>query len=133
MPQPQAKWFVALAQAYLALKEIKKAAEAMDKAADISQKPEHIYQAGILRLQLKEADKALARLLPLKELPHPQANWFVALSNARILKEEYGLAAQNMERKAASSLPVPAFISKITFFSSFGSLGNNNTFNSYGP
>ncbi len=103
MPQPQAKWFVALAQAYLALKEIKKAAEAMDKAANISQKPEHIYQAGILRLQLKEADKALARLLPLKELPHPQANWFVALSNARILKEEYGLAAQNMERAAKIS------------------------------
>ncbi len=103
MPKPQAKWFVALAQAYIQKKNIQKAAEAMDKAAEISQKPSHFYQAGVLRLQLQEADNALVRLLPLKDVPHPKAKWFVALSNARIMKQEYAKAAMNMERAAKIS------------------------------
>ncbi len=96
----QAKWFVALAKAYLLLQKLPDAAKAMDKAAEISKKPDHFYQAGVIRLQMQEADEARTRLLPLKDLPHPKARWFVAISNAYEMKKEYPTAAEYMEQAA---------------------------------
>lgn len=100
MQDKQAKWFVALARTYLSLQKLPEAAKAMDKAAEISKKPDHFYQAGVIRLQMQEADEALARLLPLKDLPHPQAKWFAAISSAYEMKKQYVTAAQYMEKAA---------------------------------
>ncbi|MCP4702219.1 MAG: hypothetical protein GY862_35975, partial [Gammaproteobacteria bacterium] len=49
------------------MKEIGNAAEAMERAAGISGEPDHAYQAGVLRLQLKQADAALNLLRPLEQ------------------------------------------------------------------
>ena len=100
MESPKAQWFVALCQARLQAEDMPKAAEAMEQAFAISGKAEHAYQAGIIRLQLKEADKALTLLLPLADRPSPKASWFAAISNAWVQKEVYDKAAAAMEKSA---------------------------------
>ncbi len=97
---PKADWFVATAQAWLIKKNITKAADAMERAADISKKPEHIYQAGSLRLQLKQADRAITLLTPLAKLKNPKKQWLVTLANAWLLKENYTKGATYMEMAA---------------------------------
>ncbi len=97
---PKADWFVATAQAWLVKEKIGKAADAMEKAATISKKPQHIYQAGTLRLQLKQADRAITLLTPLAKLKKPKKQWLVALSNAWLLKENYTKGATYMEMAA---------------------------------
>jgi len=97
---PKADWFVAIAQAWLMKDKIAKAANAMEKAASISKKPGHIYQAGTLRLQLKQAERAIKLLSPLADLQKPKKQWLVALSNAWLLKENYIKGATYMERAA---------------------------------
>ena len=99
-PKPKAEWFVALCQAWLQAENMQKAALAMERAFEISGKAEHAYQAGIMRLQLKEADNALKMLLPLAKRPKPKGSWFKAISNAWVLKEVYDKAAVAMERAA---------------------------------
>lgn len=103
LPEPEADWFVAIAHAWIQSENISKAVDAMERAAQLSQKPEHTYQAGILRLQLKQADRALKLLLPLARLSKPNADWMVAISNAWMLKAEYGSAADAMEKAARIS------------------------------
>ncbi len=103
LPSPEADWFVVLAHARIKTEEIPEAADAMERAAQISQKPEHAYQAGVLRLQLNQAGKALALLLPLEKLPEPEAQWLAALSNAWAMKAKYAEAAAPMERAAKIS------------------------------
>ncbi len=103
MPSPKADWFVALGSAWLQSGDVPKAAEAMERAAHISGKPGHAYQAGVLRVQLKQADASLKLLLPLGQLPRPEAEWMIAISNAWLLKERYGDAAGAMERAAQIS------------------------------
>ena len=103
LPDPEADWFVALSQAWAISDNYAKAAPAMEKAFDISRKPEHAYQAGVMRLQLKQPDKALAMLKFLEALPHPKAEWLVALSNAWVMKENFNRAAPVMERAATIS------------------------------
>ncbi|PIE64073.1 MAG: hypothetical protein CSA26_09930 [Desulfobacterales bacterium] len=97
---PKADWFVATAQAWLVKEKIEEAADAMEKAASISGNPQHIYQAGALRLQLKQADRAIALLTPLADHKKPESKWLVALSNAWLLKENYVKGATYMERAA---------------------------------
>ncbi len=97
---PKAEWFVAQAQAWLMKKDIENAADAMERAASISKKPEHIYQAGSLRLQLKQADRAIKLLTPLAKLSKPKSQWLIALSNAWLLKENYLKGATYMEQAA---------------------------------
>lgn len=100
---PKADWFVATAQGWLVKNEVAKAADAMERAAIISQKPQHIYQAGVLRLQLEQADRAIKLLTPLATLKKPESQWLVALSNAWLLKENYIQGATYMERAAVIS------------------------------
>ena len=100
MESPKADWFVALCQAWLQAEAMPKAAEAMERAFAISGKGDHAYQAGIMRLQLNEPDRALSLLLPLADRPTPEAPWFAAISNAWVLKEVYDKAAQAMEKSA---------------------------------
>ncbi len=100
---PKAEWFVATAQAWLLKEDIPKAADAMERAAGISKKAEHIYQAGSLRLQLREADRAIRLLTPLTKRKKPKSKWFVALSNAWLLKEDYVKGATYMEQAAEIS------------------------------
>ena len=97
------EWFVALAHAWLGQKEIAKAARAMERAAALCGKPEYAYQAGLLWLQARDADGALRMLKPLSKQPNPKYEWFVALSNAWVLKENYGNAAKAMARAAGIS------------------------------
>ncbi len=97
---PKATWFVAMAQAWLLKEEIAEAADAMEQAAMISKKAEHIYQAGVLRLQLRQADRAIRLLTPLSERKKPKSTWLVALSNAWLLKENYVKGATYMEQAA---------------------------------
>jgi tetratricopeptide (TPR) repeat protein len=103
LPEPDADWFVALAQAWAMSGNIDKAAPAMEKAFAISQKCDHAYQAGVMRLQLNQPDKALSSLLFLEKRPAPKADWLAALSNAWVMKEKYTLAAPVMERAASIS------------------------------
>lgn len=103
LPDPQADWFVALGHAHIQTDNIPLAAEAMERAAQISGKPEHAFQAGVLRVQLKEADAALKLLQPLARLPQPEAAWLVALANAWVLKEAYTGAARAMEQAGGIS------------------------------
>ncbi|BBO85425.1 hypothetical protein DSCO28_59910 [Desulfosarcina ovata subsp. sediminis] len=100
---PKADWFVAMAQAWLIKEQIPKAADAMERAASISKKPQHIHQAGVLRIQLKQADRAIALLTPLAGLPKPKSEWLVALANAWLLKENYLKGATYMEQAAVIS------------------------------
>ncbi len=97
---PKADWFVATAQAWLIKEQIENAADAMEKAASISGEPQHIYQAGTLRLQLKQADRAISLLTPLADHKKPESKWLVALANAWLLKENYAKGATYMERAA---------------------------------
>jgi tetratricopeptide (TPR) repeat protein len=103
LPEPEADWFVALAQAWAMSGNIGKAAPAMEKAFAISQKCDHAYQAGAMRLQLNQPDKALPSLLYLEKRPAPKADWLAALSNAWVMKENYLQAAPVMERAASIS------------------------------
>lgn len=103
LPSPEADWFVALCQAWLQADSIPEAAHAMEQAFAISRKPEHAFQAGVMRLQLEQPDNALKLLEPLGLYPEPQADWLVALSNAWSMKEVFVNAAQAMERAAALS------------------------------
>ena len=103
LPSPKAEWFAALAQAYILADNISKAADAMEKAAVISNNPEHAYHAAILRLQLKQAEKTLAILKPLLKLEKRKAEWNIAASNAWTMLEKYGNAAPEMERAAEIS------------------------------
>lgn len=97
---PQADWFVALAQAHLIKEDIPRAADSMERAAMLSQKPDHIYRAGVLRLQLKQADRAISLLSKLEDLPKVKAEWMVALANSWLLKEHYLNGARYMEKAA---------------------------------
>ncbi len=103
LPDPEADWFVALSQAWAMSDNYANAAPAMETAFSLSRKPEHAYQAGVMRLQLKQPDKALKMLTFLETLPHPKAEWLVALSNAWVMKENYNKAAPVMERAATIS------------------------------
>lgn len=96
----KAQWFVALAHAWFAKKEMVNAAGAMERAADLSKRPEYAYEAGLMWLQAKAADAALRVLVPLSRISHPEADWLAALSNAWVLKGEFVQAAEAMERAA---------------------------------
>jgi tetratricopeptide (TPR) repeat protein len=103
LPAPKAEWLIALGQAWLNTGDVPKAAEATERAARISGKPGHAYRAGVLRLQLEQADAALVWLQPLQQHRHPKADWLIALARARILKKDYPAAAIAMEQAAAIS------------------------------
>jgi tetratricopeptide (TPR) repeat protein len=103
LPEPEADWFVALGQSWAMSQNIDKAAPAIEKAFAISKKPDHAYQAGVMRLQLKQPDKALPSLLFLETLPAPKADWLAALSNAWVMKDDFVRAAPVMERAASIS------------------------------
>ena len=96
----KAEWFVALAQAWLSKEELAEAADAMERAAQLSGDPDHRYRAGILRLQLKQADRAIDLLTPLADLQQPKSDWMVALANSWLLKEDYHNGAVYMEKAA---------------------------------
>jgi len=113
---PRAEWFVALAHAWLRKKEIVNAAKAMEKAAGLSGKPQHAYQAGLMWLQARNADAALRVLVPLGKIAHPEADWLVALSNAWILKGDFEQAAWAMERAARISEKADYFYSAATLW-----------------
>ncbi|WP_028581542.1 tetratricopeptide repeat protein [Desulfogranum japonicum] len=93
----KADWLVAMAQAWLIKENIAKAADAMEEAASISKKSQHMYQAGTLRLQLKQVDRAINLLSPLAERKQPRKEWLVALANAWLLKENYAKGATYIE------------------------------------
>lgn len=97
---PKTDWFVALAQTWLLKGNIAAAADAMERAANIGHNPEYIYKAGVLRVQLKQADRAIALLTPLVDHLKPKSEWMEALANAWLLKEHYLNAARYMERAA---------------------------------
>lgn len=103
LPEPAADWFVALAQAWAMSGDIGKAAPAMEKAFAISQKCDHAYQAGVMRLQLNQPDKSLPSLLFLEKRPAPKAEWLATLSNAWVMKDDFVRAAPVMERAASIS------------------------------
>jgi tetratricopeptide (TPR) repeat protein len=103
LPEPEADWFVALAQAWAMSGDIGKAAPAMEKAFAIRQKCDHAYQAGVMRLQLNQPDKALSSLLFLEKRPAPKADWLATLSNAWVMKDDFVRAAPVMERAASIS------------------------------
>lgn len=109
LPDPRAEWFVALAQAWAISGDIGKAAPAMEKAFAISQKCDHAYQAGVMRMQLNQPDKALPSLLYLEKRPAPKADWLAALSNAWAMKKNYLRAAPVMERAASISKKDPHY------------------------
>ncbi len=97
---PHADWFAATAQAWLLKENLAEAADAMEQAAAISKQPHHIYAAGTLRVQLREAERAIQLLTPLAQYKKPKSHWMVALSNAWLLKDNYKKAATYMERAA---------------------------------
>ena len=99
----EAEWFVALAHVRLQQKKVGQAAESMERAAHLSGKPEHAYQAGVMWLEAEDADGALRLLVPLNGRVQPKALWLVALSNAWVLKEVFGKAAESMEQAARIS------------------------------
>jgi tetratricopeptide (TPR) repeat protein len=100
LPEPKAEWLIALGQAWLNSGDIPKAAAVTEQAARISGKPGHAYRAGVLRLQLEQADAALVWLRPLQRHSHPKVEWLIALVRARILKKDYPAAAKTMEQAA---------------------------------
>ncbi|GAB6145605.1 tetratricopeptide repeat protein [Desulfocicer niacini] len=100
---PKADWFVALAQSWIMSKQIAKAAQPMEKAYKISRKPDHAYQAGILRLQLSQPDNALNSLLFLEKQSRPKPKWMKAISDAWLMKEKFSQAARAMEKAAEIS------------------------------
>ncbi|SMC39124.1 hypothetical protein SAMN02746065_101323 [Desulfocicer vacuolatum DSM 3385] len=97
---PKADWFVALAQSWIMSKQISRAAQPMEKAFKISRNPDHAYQAGLLRLQLTQPDKALNSLLFLTKQSRPKPKWMKAVSDAWLMKEKFPQAARAMEKAA---------------------------------
>ncbi len=98
---PRSDWFAALAHAWT--KSNAPAKLAVERAAAIGGKPEHAYQACVMRPQLQQGDAALTMLPPLEKRPRPEAEWLAAIANAWILKERRCNAVVSMERAARIS------------------------------
>jgi tetratricopeptide (TPR) repeat protein len=77
-----------------------KAAEAMEQAAGISRKHDHVFSAAGLWLQADQPRKALPLLIGLADRPAPEARWLTRLSETWVLLEDTPRAAGAMERAA---------------------------------
>ncbi len=99
-PKPQAKWLVLLSETRLRLKDVPRAAEAMERAAKISRKNEHTFRAARLWLEADRPARALPFLEGLVGLPTPLGEWYIALSNCYLMLEKPEKAARAMERAA---------------------------------
>lgn len=99
----QADWFVAITQAWILIDNIPKAADAMERAAKISKKPDHYYQAGAMRVQLTQPSQAIKLLSRLADHPKPKRDWMITIAKAWILKNNYLNGAKYMEMAAIIS------------------------------
>lgn len=99
-PQPRAEWLIALAQARVLKQDYPAAASVMEQAADISGRPEHVFQAAQLWLQADRPRRALPLLKRLAATPDPRGSWLVALSGTWQRLDNLTAAAETMERAA---------------------------------
>ncbi|MBW1781944.1 MAG: tetratricopeptide repeat protein [Deltaproteobacteria bacterium] len=100
-PNPEAKWLVLLSETWFRLEDMRNAARAMERAAEISRKSEHIFRAARLWLEADRPKQALPLLKGLTQLPSPKGKWYIALSNCYLMLEEPLGAARSMEKGAA--------------------------------
>jgi len=100
---PEAEWLAALSNAWLLKGDFPQAASAMERAARISEKPDHFYSAATLWLQAEQPRKALPLLQLLAQRPRPEARWLVLLSETWVRMANMAEAAQAMERAAGIS------------------------------
>ncbi len=99
-PKPEAKWLVLLSDTWLRLEDVPQAAQAMERAAQISGKHEHMFRAARLWLEADRPKRALPLLRGLAQLPSPRGEWYIALSNCYLMLEEPEMAARAMEKGA---------------------------------
>jgi tetratricopeptide (TPR) repeat protein len=102
-PSPRAEWLAAVSNAWVLKEAYEDAAEAMEAAAHISRKPDHVYAAAGLWLHADKAQKALPLLKGLAQLPGPKAEWLVLLSETYLRLKEVDRAAGTMEQAARVS------------------------------
>ncbi|MDZ7695835.1 MAG: tetratricopeptide repeat protein [Deltaproteobacteria bacterium] len=98
--RPKAEWLVGLSETYVMLKHWVHAAQAMERAAQISEKPDHTFRAARLWLAADRPDEALPLLQTLTQGPSPLGKWFVALSNCYLMLNQEKEAARAMEQAA---------------------------------
>ncbi|MFP3911339.1 MAG: tetratricopeptide repeat protein, partial [Desulfobacteraceae bacterium] len=97
-PSPLGKWFIALSNCHVMLDQTKKAARAMENAADITREGKHYYQAGMLWLQAGETQQGIPLLQTAVSRPPVQQQWRVALAQAFMDVEQNQEALAVMER-----------------------------------
>ena len=98
--QPEAKWLVRLSETWLILDKVVQAAQAMERAAQISHKPVHTFRAARLWLEADQPGQALPLLQTLTQRPSPLGKWFIALSNCHVMLDQTKKAARAMENAA---------------------------------
>jgi len=76
------------------------AAQAMERAAQISGTPDHLYRAARLWLRADRPKRALPLLERLAQSPSPSAEWVIALSNCYLMLDKPQHAAEAMEKGA---------------------------------
>jgi tetratricopeptide (TPR) repeat protein len=99
-PRPEARWLALLSETWLRLKDVPQAAQAMERAARISGKPEQTFRAARLWLEADQPKRSLPLLEGLTHLPSPLGKWYIALSNCYLMLEAPEKAAQAMETAA---------------------------------
>lgn len=102
-PRPRTDWLLALCHACMVLKQPADAAATMDAVIRRDDRPEYLYNGGLLWLQADRADKALAHLTRLSTLPDPNPDWLIALGQAWLLGGDVGKAAETTEQAARLS------------------------------
>gem|GEM_PF-1137697 len=99
-PGPEAKWLTLLSETWLRLKDVPRAAQAMERAAQISGMPEHTFRAARLWLEADQPKRSLPLLEGLTRLPSPLGKWYIALSNCCLMLDLPEKAAEAMETGA---------------------------------
>ncbi|MBW2095225.1 MAG: tetratricopeptide repeat protein [Deltaproteobacteria bacterium] len=81
---PLGEWYIALSNCHLMLQKPEKAARAMERAAEITQKGEDYYRAGMLWLQAGNSAKAISLLRICAASEPVEQKWLVSLAQPLI-------------------------------------------------
>jgi len=97
-PKVEAEWLVLLSETWFRLKDATRAAQTMERAAQISGKPEHTFRAARLWIEARQPGRSRPLLEGLVRLPSPKGEWYMALSTCWLMLDDPRQAAEAMEK-----------------------------------
>ncbi|MCF8144098.1 MAG: tetratricopeptide repeat protein [Deltaproteobacteria bacterium] len=109
-PGPEAKWLTLLSETWLRLKDVPRAAQAMETGAEITGEGEDYYRAGMLWQQAGDIRKGIALLeISVTKAPVEQ-KWRVALAQALVDADQEKEALVVMNRTTLTDPKAPAAV-----------------------